>query len=155
MANCSLRLRLWGTLYLPYGGMGKGEMSVLWLWQLGELDMRSREWKKWYCIQPIAALGRADLAPKLGSTIKLILLMRFQGKGTRDQEVLPPHSTSAMWWHGRGKKCLPSLCSLPPTAAVRAGPETRMGKLALPLTSCSSWKSRHTRATCLTGVQVS
>ena len=26
MDNCSLRLRLWRTLHLPNGGMGKGEM---------------------------------------------------------------------------------------------------------------------------------
>lgn len=108
MANSSLRFRLWGTLHLPYGGMGKGEMSVLWLWQLGELGMRSRERKKWYCIQPIAALGRADLAPKLGSTIKLILLVRIQAKGTQDQEVLPPplHICHAVAWE-RKKNVFP------------------------------------------------
>lgn len=118
--------------------------------------MRSRERKKWYCIQPIAALVGADLAPKLGSTIKLILLVRFQAKGTQDQEVLPPTLHLPCGGMGEEKKYLPSLCSLTPTAAVRAGPETRrMGRLALPLTSCSSWKSRHTRATFLRGVQVS
>lgn len=76
MDNRSLRLRLWKTIHLPKGGMGKGEMLSPWPSMpvtVGELDLRSQEWEKWYCThlqQPLA-----DLASKLGST-------RIQTKGT-------------------------------------------------------------------------
>lgn len=78
MDNRSLRLRLWKTIHLPKGGMGKGEMpSPLPCPSMpvtvGELDLRSQEWGKWYCThlqQPLT-----DLASKLGST-------RIQTKGT-------------------------------------------------------------------------
>lgn len=80
----------------------------------------------------------------------------FRPRGHENKRYYP-HFTFAIWWHGRGKKCLPSLHPLLPTEAVRTGPGVRrVGKLACPSLAAAHRKTgimpeQHTSSTLLKG----
>lgn len=54
------------TPHLPYGGVGDGEVpspisTPSYLWQVGELALRSSGWENWSWSSPAAALGELAL----------------------------------------------------------------------------------------------
>ncbi|MEJ1269492.1 hypothetical protein NN561_000303 [Cricetulus griseus] len=111
------------------GRVGKDKVGELapGLWRVEELALHS----------PAAALRRADLAPHLGSTIELNLLMEVNmARDCKHGDLACP--SSAIW-----RNCsLPYPRPSPPVAGGRAGPEVvRAGELVLPLTNRSTQDS--------------
>lgn len=105
-------------------------------------------------------IGRSGTAPTYSSPWQTLhqnwVAQGFRPRGHENKRCYP-HFTFAIWWHGRGKKCLPSLHPLLPTEAVRTGPGARrMGKLACPSLAAAHRKTgtmpeQHTSSTLLTG----
>lgn len=126
------------TLCWPWGG-----------WLCPSLDTVAGELALPLWEEITQAPGKDDLTlhhrhvPQLGSTLEMTLCSggrRAYTEGIRTGATLPSLICHMEAW---GRERCPSPHRLPPVAGERAGPMiTRVGKLALTLTSCSTQENR-------------